>query len=236
MGVSALALLIVLLIARAWQVDPGVALNSTAYYMGGLEQTIAVANAPHQWGTVMVLPGGEPLEQGLDDIRYTLPPADAVGDRRAVDRSRSRTTAPDPVRRVCVSVRVGGELEVPVHGRGRRRPDPAPDPRPATGDADLRPGVESDDHVALPAALARHAGLVVRDADLGGSTNVAPSDRRGRPCRRRRSDPTLARTGRIAHGRDAARIRAARSCDDERRSGLRSPLASCWSRWSFRPR
>ncbi len=72
MAVSALALLIVLLITRAWQVDPGVALNSTAYYMGGLEQTIAVANAPHQWGTVMVLPGGEPLEQGLDDIGYAL--------------------------------------------------------------------------------------------------------------------------------------------------------------------
>lgn len=69
---TALVLFAVLAVARGWQVDSRVALNSSAYYMGGLEQTIAIANAPHRWGTLMVDTGGGPLEQGLDDIGYAV--------------------------------------------------------------------------------------------------------------------------------------------------------------------
>jgi SAM-dependent methyltransferase len=68
----ALAMIVVLVFARVWQIDPDVALNSTAYYMGGLEQTIAIANAPHQWGVLMVDAGSEPLERGPDDIGYAV--------------------------------------------------------------------------------------------------------------------------------------------------------------------
>ena len=70
--ISALVLFGVLLLLRGWQVDSSVALNSSAYYMGGLDQTIAVANAPVRWGALMVDANGGPLEQGLDDIGYAL--------------------------------------------------------------------------------------------------------------------------------------------------------------------
>jgi SAM-dependent methyltransferase/uncharacterized protein YbaR (Trm112 family) len=68
----ALALALVFLLGRAWQVDSEVALNSSAYYMGGLDQTMAVANAPHTWGALMIGADGQPLEQGLDDIGYAV--------------------------------------------------------------------------------------------------------------------------------------------------------------------
>ncbi len=71
-ALCAFALAIVFLLGRAWQFDPAVALNSTAYYMGGLDQTMAVANAPRTWGAMMIDAGGQPLEQGLDDIGYAL--------------------------------------------------------------------------------------------------------------------------------------------------------------------
>lgn len=70
--IGAMVLLVVLLLGRVWQVDGSVALNSSAYYMGGLEQTLAVGNAPQRWGTLMVDDGGGPLEQGLDDIGYAV--------------------------------------------------------------------------------------------------------------------------------------------------------------------
>jgi len=69
---SVIALAVVWLLARAWQVDSDVSLNSSAYYMGGLQQTIAVANAPQMWGALMIDSRGLPLEQGLDDIGYAL--------------------------------------------------------------------------------------------------------------------------------------------------------------------
>ena len=69
---SALAIAIVLVLGRAWQFDRDVALNSAAYYMGGLEQIISVANAPGTWGALMIDSRGNPLEQGLDDIGYAL--------------------------------------------------------------------------------------------------------------------------------------------------------------------
>ncbi len=60
------------LLSGVWQTDPDVAVHSQSYYMGGLGQTLEVANAPATLHVAMVDADGAPLEDGLDDIGYAL--------------------------------------------------------------------------------------------------------------------------------------------------------------------